>query len=123
MSEQSESKFGPPPPELDEVGRYRWKEITGYLEKQGVFGVEYRGPLMILCQAYEDHAAFRANVKKVGSTISSERGTTRNPDCLNVNNAAGTIAKLSAQFGLTPVSQGKMKVQKQTEETNPYEEI
>ena len=78
--------------------------------------------MLILCQAYEDHAEARANVRKIGSTISSERGTTRNPDCLNVNNAAGTIAKLSAQFGLTPASQGKLKM-KTKEESNPFADL
>ncbi len=101
--------FGPPPPELGAVGIFRWEEISGYLKKKGIGGIADRGPLFILCQAYEDHSSARKNVLATGSTITSERGTTRNPDCLNVNNAAGTIAKLSAQLGLTPASRGKIK--------------
>jgi P27 family predicted phage terminase small subunit len=116
------SGFGPPPPELGEVGVFRWKEISKILTGWGVDGDEFRGPLLILCQAYEDHAEARENIKKVGTTITSERGTTRNPDCLNVNNAAGTIAKLSAQFGLTPASHGKLKL-KAKQESNPFEDL
>ena len=115
--------FGEPPPELEEIGIHRWKEISGYLESKGISGSEYRGALLILCQAYEDHAEFRKNVKRVGSTIASERGTTRNPDCLNVNNAAGTIAKLSAQFGLTPSSQGKIKSSGKKKDANPFLDV
>ena len=123
MAKTKESKgFGQPPPELSEVGIFRWQEISKILTGRGVDGVEFRGPLLILCQAYEDHAEARANIKAVGTTITSERGTTRNPDCLNVNNAAGTIAKLSAQFGLTPASQGKLKMKKK-EESNPIADL
>ena len=121
MKSPATSGFGPPPPDLGDVGIFRWNEISTILENRGIDGVEFRGPLFILCQAYEDHADARANVKAVGTTITSERGTTRNPDCLNVNNAAGTIAKLSAQFGLTPASQGKLKMKKK-EESNPFDE-
>jgi P27 family predicted phage terminase small subunit len=118
----NETGFGPPPTELGTIGVFRWNEISEILAGRGIDGVEFRGPLLILCQAYEDHAEARANIKAIGTTIVSERGTTRNPDCLNVNNAAGTIAKLSAQFGLTPASQGKLKLKKK-EESNPFADL
>lgn len=122
MAKKKLTAYGPPPPGLGDIGKFRWNEISAILEKRGMIGDEFKGPLFILCQAYEDHAEARANIKKVGTTIASERGTTRNPDCLNMNNAAGTIAKLSAQLCLTPASQGKMKPPK-PQETNPFDDL
>lgn len=115
--------FGDPPPDLGEVGIYYWKEISGYLESKGLTGVEYRGMFLLLCQLYEDLAEYRKNIKRMGTTITSERGTVRNPDCMNANQVIGNIAKLSAQFGLTPLSQGKVKSPDKKKAVNPFSDI
>lgn len=115
--------FGPPPPILKETGSNYWKQYTRVLEKRGDTNEEYRGLILILCQTHEDFEWYRENVRARGSTIESERGTTRNPDCLNMNNAAGTITKILAQLGLTPASQGKMKITKPDNTPNEFDEF
>ncbi len=99
----------PPPSDFDGVALEKWNEISELLFSRGHWEASDAGPLRILCLAYAAHDQATHTIQTMGDVLQSERGFTRNPACLNQNAAAGTIAKLSAQFGLTPVSRSKIK--------------
>lgn len=101
--------IGPPPAEFTGVALEKWKELSKILDERGTATTDDRGVLQILCLAYAAHHKATETIERYGDILQSERGWTRNPACLNQNGAAGTIAKLSAQFGLTPASRGKLK--------------
>ena len=98
-----------PPADFDGIALAKWEEISALLVERGHWEASDAGPLRILCLSYAAHDQATQTIKQMGDVLQSERGFTRNPACLNQNAAAGTIAKLSAQFGLTPVSRSKIK--------------
>ena len=98
-----------PPADFDGIALEKWNEIAALLVERGHWEPSDAGPLRILCLSYAAHDQATQTIQKMGDVLQSERGFTRNPACLNQNAAAGTIAKLSAQFGLTPVSRSKIK--------------
>ena len=98
-----------PPADFDGIALAKWEEISALLVERGHWDASDAGPLRILCLSYAAHDQATQTIKQMGDVLQSERGFTRNPACLNQNAAAGTIAKLSAQFGLTPVSRSKIK--------------
>jgi P27 family predicted phage terminase small subunit len=97
------------PSDFEGIALEKWLEISGQLVERGHWDESDAGPLRILCLAYAAHDQATQTIRTMGDVLQSERGFTRNPACLNQNAAAGTIAKLSAQFGLTPVSRSRIK--------------
>lgn len=114
--------IGPPPSDFVGVALEKWKEVSAILNERGTATSDDRGALQILCLAFAAHQRATETIERMGDVLESERGFTRNPACLNQTGAAGTIAKLSAQFGLTPASRGKLKTP-QKQEANPFESL
>jgi P27 family predicted phage terminase small subunit len=99
----------PAPTDFDGVALEKWVEISERIAARGDWQDYNLGPLRILCLAYAAHDQATKTIATLGDVLESERGYTRNPACLNQNAAAGTIAKLSAQLGETPISRGRLK--------------
>lgn len=82
--------------------------MVSQLDAGGVGSRIDAGPLTALCEAWGDFDAACSEIETLGTVVQTERGFTRNPACLNKNQAIMLIAKLSSEFGLTPSSRAKV---------------
>lgn len=105
------------PPVLAGPARTEWKRITAQLEKLKVIALVDRGALAAYCMAWGDVVKATNKLKKEGEVIISEKGGMyQNPWVSIRNSAMDRMVKISAEFGMTPSSRARVKVETPTEE-------
>lgn len=102
-------ELGRPVRELSGFALDQWKFYVSELDKAKIGSRIDSAALTALCEAWGDFDAACTEIEKSGTVVETERGMTRNPACLNKNQAMVLIAKLSSEFGFTPSSRAKVQ--------------
>jgi len=99
------------PPHLKGVARTEWTRITGELHALNIITRIDRAALVAYCQAWADYVQACDKVSKEGEVIISDKGGLyQNPWVSIKNSAMDRMVKISAEFGMTPSSRSRIKV-------------
>jgi P27 family predicted phage terminase small subunit len=95
---------------LSREARAEWNRLTADLAAMGVLGRENRATLAIYCQNWARMVAAEMHVNEHGPIVPAPRTGVpmHNPHLAVANRAAGIVAKLAAEFGLTPSSRTRV---------------
>lgn len=105
------------PTHLTGVARTEWKRASEKLYKLGVITEIDLGSFAAYCTAWETYVKACNILKKQKEVmISDEGGLYQNPWVAIRNKAMEQILKFSAEFGMTPSSRTRLKVDTPTEE-------
>ena len=118
-----ENKQAPQPPlgipeprvEMDKYAREEWDFITAELKELGVIANIDRAALEIYCVTYSEWRQASEQVKKDGFIITTIKGNDiQNPLVGFCNRKIEIMRRFLSEFGLTPASRAKVKVEKET---------
>lgn len=105
------------PPHLNGSARTEWKRITHELHALKIISRIDRAALVAYCQAWGDYVKACNKLKKEGEVIISDKGGMyQNPWVSIKNRSMDQLVKISAEFGMTPSSRARVKVETPTEE-------
>lgn len=105
------------PKHLREIARQEWVRITAELVKLKIITNIDRAALVAYCQAWEDYVYASSMVEVEGAVITSEKGGCyQNPWVSIKNSAMDRMVRISAEFGMTPSSRSRIKVETPTSE-------
>ncbi len=105
------------PPHLEGEARKEYKRITEELLKLKIITKIDRATLVSYCQAWADLLHATKMVKKEGEVLYSDKGNAYlNPWKGIQTSSMDRIARLSSEFGMTPSSRSRLKVETPTEE-------
>lgn len=97
--------------------RKEWTRITKELHTLKIITRIDRGALVAYCQAWGDYVKACNKIKKQGEVITSDKGGLyQNPWVAIKNRSMEQLVKISAEFGMTPSSRARVKVENPTEE-------
>lgn len=97
------------PAHLDEEARTEWKRIAPILVRMRVLTEADQVMLACLCQTYSRMVEAQAKLKVAGLLYQTPSGYVQQSPLLSIINACmGHIAKVSAEFGLTPSSRVRL---------------
>lgn len=101
------------PNHLDGSARTEWKRITIELHALGMISNVDRAALAICCTAWADYVKACNKLKKEGEVIVSDKGGLyQNPWMAIKKRSMEQIAKFYAEFGMTPSSRSRVRVEK-----------
>ena len=104
------------PPHLKGAARNEWIRITKELRALKLISNIDRAALTAYCTAWGDYVRACGKLEKEGEVIVTEKGTMyQNPWVGIKNKAMEKILKISAEFGMTPSSRARVKVEAPTE--------
>jgi len=99
------------------VGRVEWNRVTKELKKLNLITKVDRAALAAYCTAYKDYVDAEHALKKEGVVIISEKGGAyQNPWMPIKKRSMDQMVKFGAEFGLTPSSRARLRVETPTEE-------
>jgi P27 family predicted phage terminase small subunit len=105
------------PPHLKGVARTEWTRITKELHALGILSLVDRAALVAYCTAWADYVQACKKVEKEGAVaISDKGGMYQNPWVGIKNSSMDRLVRISSEFGMTPASRTRVKVDKPTEE-------
>ena len=105
------------PPHLNGSARTEWTRITHELHALKILPRIDRAALVAYCQAWGDYVKACNKLKKEGEVIISDKGGMyQNPWVSIKNRSMDQLVKISAEFGMTPSSRARVKVETPTEE-------
>jgi P27 family predicted phage terminase small subunit len=105
------------PAHLIGPARTEWKRVTKELVKLKIISVIDQAALSGYCLAYADVIKATNKIKKQGEVIISEKGGLyQNPWVSIRNSAIDRMVKIAAEFGMTPSSRSRVKVEAPDEE-------
>lgn len=105
------------PEHLTGEAQKEWVRITGELKKLGVIANIDRAALAAYCMAWLDFVYASRMVDEEGEVITSEKGGKyMNPWVGIKTSAMDRLVRIGAEFGLTPASRTKLKVDIPSEE-------
>ncbi len=105
------------PPHLDGEASKEYKRITEELLKLKIITKIDRATLVAYCQAWADLLHATKMVKKEGEVLYSDKGNAYlNPWKGIQTSSMDRLARLSSEFGMTPSSRSRLKVETPTEE-------
>jgi P27 family predicted phage terminase small subunit len=109
------------PSHLDEVAQVEWQRIVPLLLGMGVLSEVDRAVLAGYCAAYSRWAKAEERLAEHGPIVKAPRtGTPMHSPFLAVANAAmAQMAKLAAEFGMTPSSRSRIESNGQPTPTTP----
>jgi P27 family predicted phage terminase small subunit len=92
------------PEHLDEIARREWKQVVPILMKMRVLTEGDGAMLGIWCQTYSTLIDLQGRIAKTGTLYTTKKGgfVQTNPLFLQMLKCVNVIAKISAEFGLTP---------------------
>lgn len=100
------------PPHLKRVAREEWKRITRELIKLKIITRVDRASLVAYCQAWEDYVNACKELEQEGAVIISDKGGAyQNPWVSIKNSAMDRMVRISSEFGMTPSSRTRIKVE------------
>jgi P27 family predicted phage terminase small subunit len=107
----------PCPQHLKGPARTEWDRITKELVKLKMISNLDRASLVAYCSAWGDYVKACNKLTTQGEVIISEAGNVyQNPWVGIKNKSMEKIVKISAEFGMTPSSRSRLKVETPTEE-------
>jgi P27 family predicted phage terminase small subunit len=105
------------PDHLDGPALEEWYRITEELKKLRMITAIDRAVLITYCQAWGDYIKACDEVEKEGEVLFSDKGNAyQNPWTGIKTSAMDRMLRISAEFGMTPSSRSRLKVEMPTEE-------
>lgn len=105
------------PPHLEGEARNEYKRITAELVKLKILSEVDRAALVAYCQAWGDYVRATKEIKKEGEVLYSDKGNAYINPWKNIQTSAmDRMLRFSAEFGMTPSSRSRIKVETPTEE-------
>ena len=106
-----------PPAWLDAEALELWHTIGPRLEKLGLLTELDGAAFAVLCSQYGIMRQAAAEISTAGATTTDSRGTPKKNPATSVYNQAAQLWRLmAADFGLTPLSRGRLDVHQVTDE-------
>jgi P27 family predicted phage terminase small subunit len=100
------------PPHLKNAARKEWARVTRELIKLKILTLVDRAALVAYCQAWEDYVNACKELEKEGAVIISDKGGAyQNPWVSIKNSAMDRMVRISSEFGMTPSSRTRIKVE------------
>lgn len=94
-----------------------WDRITKELYALGILAEVDKAALVMYCIAWGDYLYARRMVDEEGDVITSIKGGKyQNPWVGIKNSAADRVLRIASEFGMTPASRARVKVEAPTEE-------
>lgn len=94
-----------------------WNRVVGELYALGILTQVDRAALVVYCTAWADYVKACNKLEKEGDVIISDKGGMyQNPWVAIKKRSMDQIIKFSAEFGMTPSSRSRVKVEQPTEE-------
>ena len=108
-----------PPTWLKGEALREWKRLVGELDAIGLLTAVDRAAFAMLCQAWGDYVAARADVERMGATFTTPKGyVAKNPMVTVRTDAFERWRKLAREFGLTPAARASLATPKVDEDEN-----
>lgn len=105
------------PPHLEGEARKEFERITGELMKLKIISNIDRAAIVAYCQAWSDYVQATREIKKEGEVLYSDKGNAYINPWKNIQTSAlDRVLRYSAEFGMTPSSRSRIKVETPTEE-------
>ena len=100
------------PAHLTGAAVVEWKRITKELQALGIISKIDRAALAVYCMAWLDFVYASKMVDDEGEVVTSEKGGKyQNPWVGIKTSAMDRLVRISAEFGMTPASRTKIKVE------------
>ena len=97
------------PPELSEAAQREWNRLVGELSKLNLLTHLDRAALAAYCNAYAMWVEAVEAIQKYGSMVKSPSGfPIQSPYVAIANRQAEIMLRISAEFGFTPASRGRI---------------
>jgi len=124
---KDEPQFNPEIPDcpehLNEEAKKEWQRITPQLYQVGLLAKINRTALAAYCQAYSRWVEAEGLIKKHGVLVKSPSGfPMQHPALAIANKAWEQMMKALVEFGMTPASQARVKIQPKEKE-DPLEKF
>ncbi len=104
------------PPDVKGVARREWNRIAPKLFDAGLLTDLDRSPLALYCDAWGRLVKSQKQIKQFGEVVKSPKGyPIQNPWLAVLNKATEQLLKSGAEFGMSPVSRGRVSVAKPKE--------
>jgi P27 family predicted phage terminase small subunit len=117
------SKIGAAPKYFGEHAREKWDEIVPQLDEAGTIAGVDRMAMEALCLAYQRLREAQQQIDDLGVIFEDpQKGWMKNPACTVATAENNIIARLSAEFGLTAASRGRV-VAPPRGDVNPFDEF
>lgn len=114
---KTESAIPKCPNHLTGVARTEWKRITSELHALKLIAHIDRAALAAYCSAWGDYVKAENKLKKEGEVLISDKGGMyQNPWLAIKKRSMDQLVKFGAEFGMTPSSRSRVKVETPTEE-------
>lgn len=105
------------PAHLKGVARTEWNRIAKELHRLGIISEIDRAALAVCCTAWADYVKACQQLEKQGEVIISEQGGLyQNPWVAIKKRSMDQVQKFYAEFGMTPSSRSRVKVETPGEE-------
>lgn len=105
------------PPHLKGAARTEWTRITTELHALKMITKLDRAALVAYCTAWGDYVKACGKVEREGAVITSDKGNLyQNPWVGIKSQSMERMLKISAEFGMTPSSRSRLKVETPTED-------
>jgi P27 family predicted phage terminase small subunit len=108
---QPERRMPRCPGHLNDIAKKEWRRISKHLYRSGLLTLIDRAALAAYCQAYGRWAMAEAIVNKKGEIVKTTNGNIiQNPYLSVANRAMEQMLKIEVEFGMTPSSRSRIKV-------------
>ena len=105
------------PPHLKGAAREEYLRVTAELLKLKIISNIDRAVLVGYCQAWGDYIHATEKIKKEGEVLYSDKGNAYLNPWKNIQTSSmDRILRFAAEFGMTPSSRSRIKVETPTEE-------
>jgi P27 family predicted phage terminase small subunit len=113
------------PDHLDEAARREWKHVVPILMKMRVLTEADGAMLGIWCQTYSTLIDLQGRIAKTGTLYTTKKGgfVQTNPLFLQMLKCVNVIAKISAEFGLTPSARVRLHATPDPESENKWSQF
>lgn len=103
---------GPPPLHLRDKERAAWRYFVAMLEPMGVLSSADAAALAILCVNHALWIKARDEIDREGLSVPTQFSTKPHPMIAVANRCEATMAKILAQFGMTPSARSALDLGK-----------
>lgn len=112
------------PEYLTGLARKEWTRVVNLLAAAGVVVEIDRAALAAYCDAYQRWIEARQKVTKQGTVLTGPNGGLyQNPHLSVANKALEQMIKIASEFGMTPSSRSRLKVEKTPNEEDALEQF
>jgi P27 family predicted phage terminase small subunit len=120
---EPEVKLPPVPRHLSKVARQEWQRMGALLLEQGLVTEIDRAMLTAYCVAWARHVEAEEALKKYGAVLVKDKFPVLSPYLRVSNEAMDKFMRAAVEFGASPSSRSRVRVQKKAEATEPLEKL